>query len=275
MLFSACNSSGLRRTGFTDGSSSSDGEAGGTNGQATGGATSVGTTTTGGITSSGGSIPTAGGITSSGGSSTSGGVTGSGGATISGGSINTAGATSSGGVGNSGAIGSTDNGRGVADYVSPDDVTAATCSSAAGGNVNCATGAAVTHSAGNNFLIYWDADELRELEDGTSVTKASGETLLSATDCSGNNGAKDTPTLTADLLGDWREELVLRETSNAALRLYTTTAVTTRRIYRLMYDPTYRAQVAFEQSSYNQPPHVGFHIGAGMAVPPKPDIHVR
>jgi hypothetical protein len=81
--------------------------------------------------------------------------------------------------------------------------------------------------------------------------------------------------LTADLLGDWREELVLRESSTTALRVYTTTDVTKRRIYTLMHDPTYRAQVAFEQSGYNQPPHVGFHIGAGMADPPKPAIYVR
>jgi hypothetical protein len=68
---------------------------------------------------------------------------------------------------------------------------------------------------------------------------------------------------------------VLRESSNTALRVYTTTDVTARRIYTLMHDPTYRMQVSFEQSSYNQPPHVGFHIGAGMADPPKPDIHVK
>jgi hypothetical protein len=124
-------------------------------------------------------------------------------------------------------------------------------------------------------LIYWDADESRELLNGTSITKAGGGTLLNATDCSGNNSTKNTPALTADLLGDWREELILRTTDNTALRVYTTTDVTRRRIYTLMHDPTYRMQVSFEQSSYNQPPHVGFHIGAGMADPPKPDIHVR
>jgi len=51
--------------------------------------------------------------------------------------------------------------------------------------------------------------------------------------------------------------------------------VTTRRIYTLMHDPTYRAQVAFEQSGYNQPPHPGFRISPSMADPPKPDIHVK
>jgi hypothetical protein len=170
--------------------------------------------------------------------------------------------------------GTGDNGRGVAEYVNASNTTAATCSSGVG-SMNCSTGATVTSNAGSNFLIYWDADESRELENGTSITKDGGGTLLSASGCASNNGTKSTPTLTADLLGDWREEIVYRTSDNSALRVYTTTAVTARRIYTLMHDPTYRAQVSFEQSSYNQPPHVGFHIGAGMADPPKPDIYVK
>jgi hypothetical protein len=170
--------------------------------------------------------------------------------------------------------GSGDNGRGVAEYVTMSDLTAATCSSGVGSQ-NCSTGGATSGNAGSNFLIYWDADEAREIENGTSITKSGGGTLLSASGCASCNGTKSTPTLTADLVGDWREELVLRESSNANLRVYTTTDVTKRRIYTLMHDPTYRAQVAWENASYNQPPHVGFHIGAGMADPPKPDIHVK
>jgi hypothetical protein len=170
--------------------------------------------------------------------------------------------------------GSGDNGRGVAEYVTMQDLTAATCSSGVGSQ-NCSTGAAASGNAGSNFLIYWDADESRELENGTSITKSGGGTLLNASGCASCNGTKSTPTLTADLVGDWREELVLRESSNANLRVYTTTDVTKRRIYTLMHDPTYRAQVAFENASYNQPPHTGFHIGGGMADPPKPDIFVK
>ena len=67
-----------------------------------------------------------------------------------------------------------DNGRGAADYVGVGDGTAASCSSSHTGNLNCGTGATVTPNAGSNFLIYWDDDEWRELENGTSITKASG-----------------------------------------------------------------------------------------------------
>jgi hypothetical protein len=167
-----------------------------------------------------------------------------------------------------------DNGRGAADYVGASDLTGAACSSSRG-RKNCGTGADVSTNAGSNFLIYWDADEMREIESGTAITKDGGGTLLSCSECASNNSTKSTPTLTADMLGDWREEIIWRESSNAALRLYTTTDVTKRRIYTLMHDPTYRAQVNFEQSSYNQPPHVGFHMGAGMADPPKPDIFLK
>jgi len=162
-----------------------------------------------------------------------------------------------------------DNGRGVAEYVAATDLTAATCSSSRG-KVNCGTGATVSSDAGSNFLIYWNAGELRSTLNGVSLPGG-----VSTAGTSSNNGTKSDPTLTADLLGDWREELVARETASTALRIYTTTIVTKRRIYTLMHDPTYRAQANFEQSSYNQPPHVGFHLGTGMADPPKPDIYVK
>jgi rhamnogalacturonan endolyase len=170
-----------------------------------------------------------------------------------------------------------DNGRGVADDVDPSNPGAELWSATSSGLYSCADGKTVSSSkpSSTNFLIYWDADESRELEDGAKISKYGGSTLLSASGCSGNNGTKNTPTLTADLLGDWREELVVRETDNTALRIYTTTDVTKRRIYTLMHDPTYRMQVSFEQTSYNQPPHTGFHIGSGMADPPKPDIYVK
>ena len=172
--------------------------------------------------------------------------------------------------------GGDDNGRGVADYVQASDTTSASFWSALyPDRYSALDGKSLGAKSGStNFLIYWDADELRELEDGTGITKHGGGSLLSCSACASNNGTKSTPTLTADLFGDWREEVVWRQSDNKALRVYTTTAVTKRRIYTLMHDPTYRAQVAFEQSSYNQPPHVGFHIGAGMADPPVPNMRV-
>lgn len=125
-----------------------------------------------------------------------------------------------------------------------------------------------------NFAIWWDGDELRELLDGTTITKYNGGTLLSASGCSSCNGTKSTPCLQADIFGDWREEVIFRSTDNTFLRIYTTTSTTTRRIYTLMHDPIYRLGIAWQNTAYNQPPHTGFFIGNGMVEPPTPKIYM-
>ncbi len=127
-----------------------------------------------------------------------------------------------------------------------------------------------------NFLVWWDGDESRELEDNISITKLGVEQplLFTCAECASNNGTKATPALVADLLGDWREEVVWREIDNSALRIYTTTDLTSRRIYTLMHDPQYRIAISWQNVAYNQPPHPSFHIGDGMAAPPTPDIRL-
>jgi rhamnogalacturonan endolyase len=169
-----------------------------------------------------------------------------------------------------------DNGRGVAADISASNPGAEMWSAADGDLRACATAASLgAKPSMANFLIYWDGDELRELEDNTAINKGDGTRLLTCEQCMSNNNTKSTPSLTADLLGDWREEVVWRTPNSSALRVYTTTAVTKRRIYTLMHDPQYRMQVSSEQTAYNQPPHVGFELGAGMKDPPAPDMHVR
>ena len=177
---------------------------------------------------------------------------------------------------NEGPVNGNDTGRAVADDVDPENPGAEMWAS---GGISL-TSATNNQNLGGapssiNFLIWWDADETRELEDGTEITKFGGGSLLNCSQCASNNGTKSTPTLTADLVGDWREEIIWRESNNSALRLYTTTALTHRRIYTLMHDPQYRVAISWQNVAYNQPPHPSFHIGNGMAAPPRPDIHVR
>jgi rhamnogalacturonan endolyase len=126
-----------------------------------------------------------------------------------------------------------------------------------------------------NHAIWWDGDDLRELLDGTVITKYGGGTLLSAGGCVSINGTKSNPCLQADILGDWREEVILPTTDSRYLRIYSTTAMTLRRLFTLMHDPVYRLGIAWQNVAYNQPPHVGFYLGDGMAEPAAPDIHLR
>ncbi len=114
-----------------------------------------------------------------------------------------------------------------------------------------------------NFRIFWDGDLYEELLDKTTVTDWNGSgmnSVFTATGCTYVNGTKANPSLSADILGDWREEIVYPLTDSSALRVFMTTDITEYKLPTLMHDPVYRAGVAAEQTAYNQPPHIGFYI---------------
>ncbi len=120
-----------------------------------------------------------------------------------------------------------------------------------------------------NFAVWWDGDPLRELLDGTRITKWNPGThqldiLFNAEGCLANNGTKATPVLSADLWGDWREEVVFRAADNRSLRVYTSTIPTPYRLVTLMHDRQYRLAVAWQNVGYNQPPHPSFFLGHGL-----------
>ena len=130
-----------------------------------------------------------------------------------------------------------------------------------------------------NFLIYWDGDLERELLDGNTITKMTAlnsiKTLLTAEGCSSNNSTKAVPCCTADLFGDWREELILRTNDNSRLRIWCTTAQTDVRLTTLMHDMQYRMQDCCQQSAYNQPPHVSYYLGSEAPLPERPNVVIN
>ncbi|WP_381556182.1 rhamnogalacturonan lyase [Streptomyces eurythermus] len=169
-----------------------------------------------------------------------------------------------------------DNGRGVAGDIyagSP----GAEAWSASDTTLRSATGASLGREPSSvNFLSWWDGDTVRELLDGTHIDKygTSGDTrLLTGSGVSSNNGTKSTPALSGDLLGDWREEVVWRTADNRALRIYSTPYQTGTRITTLLHDTQYRTALAWQNTAYNQPPHPGFFLGAGMPTAPRPTVY--
>ncbi len=118
-----------------------------------------------------------------------------------------------------------------------------------------------------NFAIWWDGDLTRELLNENYIEKYGGSIIFSATGCVSNNGTKANPGLQADILGDWREEVIYRTSNNAALRIYTTTYTTPYRITTLMHDHVYRMGIAWQNVAYNQPPHTGFFMSTDMFLP--------
>lgn len=117
-----------------------------------------------------------------------------------------------------------------------------------------------------NHVVWWDGNLLRELLDANNIRRYDGTVLLLASGCSSNNGSKSNPSLQADILGDWREEVIWRTNENSALRIYTTNAITNYRFATLMHDHVYRLGIAWQNVAYNQPPHTGFYLGDGMFI---------
>jgi rhamnogalacturonan endolyase len=123
------------------------------------------------------------------------------------------------------------------------------------------------------WVIWWDGDLLRELLSGSTVTQWNWDTgreerVFQAEASRGGRG----PNIMGDLLGDWREELLLTAPDRKSLRLYTTTIPTEHRLVTLMHDPQYRLAMAWQNVVYNKPPHPGFFLGHGMVSPPRPNI---
>lgn len=132
-----------------------------------------------------------------------------------------------------------------------------------------------------NFRVFWDGDLLTELLNGARIEKWDYQnhklsTLFDAREysCMSNNGTKATPALSADLFGDWREEVIYRTNDNKELRIFSTTIPTNYRFYTLMHNPHYRLSVAWQNVGYNQPPYVDYYFGEGMKEPPLPNISI-
>lgn len=172
-----------------------------------------------------------------------------------------------------------DVGRGVAADVNPDHPGVEVFGSS--GGTLTADGRILDGRPGTNFAIWWDGDLLRELMSGTTIDKwdhrASRNNRIFDADAvfggASNNGSKATPALSADILGDWREEIIMRNKNNRQLIIATTTTPSDHRIYTLMHDSQYRVAIAWQNVAYNQPPHPGFFLGYNMPDAPTPNMH--
>ena len=129
--------------------------------------------------------------------------------------------------------------------------------------------------ASDNFRIFWDGDLYDDLLDidppaGVPEGEYPSEGHIRIDNMAGcidvlpdglsNNGTKNNVCLSADLLGDWREEIVVRSDDGSSLLVYTTTIPTAHKLYTLMHDRAYRMQTASQNAGYNQPPHLGYYV---------------
>lgn len=165
-----------------------------------------------------------------------------------------------------------DVGRGVAEDIDPSNPGAEMWWGGSDGLLNMKGERIGDMPSSAQFLIWWDGDLSRELLDGNHIDKYKVGRIFTAEGSIAAAGSKNTPVISADLFGDWREEIIYRTPDNKNLRIYTTTIPTKYRIYTLMHDPQYRLAVATENVAYNQPPHTSFFLGTDMKKAPKPNI---
>ncbi|MCE0535150.1 rhamnogalacturonan lyase [Kineosporia rhizophila] len=156
-----------------------------------------------------------------------------------------------------------DTGRGVAADIWAGSPGAEQWSSSVDGTRDTAGKKIGSKPGSTNFLVFWDGDTSRELLDGNKISKWSptGETrLLTAAGVHSNNSTKSTPALSGDILGDWREEVIWPESDDSALRIYSTPHQSSTRFVTLMHDSQYRVAVAWQNTAYNQPPHLSYAL---------------
>ena len=120
-----------------------------------------------------------------------------------------------------------------------------------------------------NMAVWWDGDLLREMLDGNVVSKYNWRVeecypLVTFEGALSDNGTKATPCLQGDIVGDWREEVLLRAEDNRSLRLYVSTIPTEYRFHTFLEDPVYRISIATENVGYNQPTQPGFYFGPDL-----------
>ncbi len=127
-----------------------------------------------------------------------------------------------------------------------------------------------------NFRIYWDGDLCSEIlnSPGTAkeakIEKVGFGRYFTTSGCNMNNDSKNNPCFQGDILGDWREEIVLRCGHN--LRIYTPAIASSYGFYSLWYDMQYRQAMVWQMMAYNQPPHTSFFLGEmeGITQAPPP-----
>lgn len=177
-----------------------------------------------------------------------------------------------------------DDGRSVMDNFI-DDIPGSQGVSAKDGNLI----SSVTHDAvvgtsksdvsiAQNFRIYWDGDLCSESfnyingkNTAGGIYKGRGGLIATLEGSMTNNDTKGTPCYQGDILGDWREEVIMRTADNN-IRIYTTAIETPWRNYTLWHDHQYRQAMVWQMCGYNQPPHASYFLGAleGITKAPAP-----
>lgn len=128
--------------------------------------------------------------------------------------------------------------------------------------------------------LWWDGDELAELYNDGKIEKwdwnnpkASGSLprITQIWSFGGSSWSAPNPQFIGDILGDWREEVIVSNADFSQLVIFTTNIPSNIRLYTLSHNPAYRNAMTLK--GYMQSHHVDYFLGSGMTFPPpRPNI---
>ncbi len=177
-----------------------------------------------------------------------------------------------------------DTGRGLAAHLNPEAEGAYLMWSVSLANVydwdwNLITSNGTPGGGGSfNNNIYWDGllsedrYDKSVLEKYNPSSKSFDRIQVNGTNYTSgtlNNDSKYNPCLLADVLGDWREEIINWEQKSDGIYYLVINATNYESDYtvpHLMDDLNYRAQVINQNCAYNQPPHLSYNLRNAMKI---------
>ncbi|KAK1144956.1 hypothetical protein N8T08_004671 [Aspergillus melleus] len=128
--------------------------------------------------------------------------------------------------------------------------------------------------------LWWDGDELLELLNDGKIEKWDWENpsvsgsvprLVTTSEFGATNPGGRYPGFVGDILGDWREEVIMTNDANDELVIFTTDQPSDIRLYTLAHNPAYRNAMTLK--GYMQSHHVDYFLGKDMETPAQPKIH--
>ncbi|MCS3800966.1 T9SS type A sorting domain-containing protein [Niastella sp. OAS944] len=127
-----------------------------------------------------------------------------------------------------------------------------------------------------NLRLWWDGDVLAENLHDEKIEKwnyssSTVSRLVTMWNFDGGTGSdRNAPMFYGDILGDWREEVILTSADYSKLVVFTTNVPTNTRLYTLAHNPAYRNCMTIK--GYMQSHLTDYYLGNGMATPPTPNI---
>lgn len=128
------------------------------------------------------------------------------------------------------------------------------------------------------FRIWWDGDLLSEsineskLEKWNYNTNTVSRLLTTYKYHSTVLNYRNAHVFYGDIIGDWREEIIMPSYGNDKLVIFTTDIPTSTRLYTLAQNPAYRNSMTIK--GYTQSHLTDYYLGEGMSTPPQPNIYL-